>query len=72
MQAVLKCSILYSPEGMTAEYYAERCHKQRLVKGGSKEKHLRLRCKVYPQSTTLGSGFVGRPSARRKSERDLG
>lgn len=29
MQAVLKCSILCSPEGMTAECYAERCHKQR-------------------------------------------
>lgn len=69
MQAVLKCSILYSSEGMAAECYAERCHKQRLVKGGLTEKQLRLRCNVYLQSTPVAVVCVGNPSARRKSEK---
>lgn len=54
---------------MTAERYAERCHKQRLVKGGLTEKQLKLSCKVYLLSTPLKVICVGRPSARKKSEK---
>lgn len=69
VRAVLKCSILCSSEGMSAECYAERCHKQGLVKADLREKQLRLRCKVCLQSTPLAVVCIGRPSERRKSEK---